>query len=44
MALLFDRLVGEAEQRHRYRESERLGSFEIDGELVLVLAPGPASR
>ena len=33
--ILFDHLVGAGEQRWRHREAERLGSLEIDHQLVL---------
>ena len=34
-AHLFDHLIGLCKQRRRHREAERLGSFEIDHQLVL---------
>src|SRR5262245_33985639 len=36
MACLLDHLVGAGEQRWRHRDSERLGSFEIDDKFVLA--------
>ena len=33
--VLFDHLVGECEEGRRHREAERLGSLEIDDQLVL---------
>src|SRR6266851_2194209 len=37
VAPLFDHLVGDGEQRLRYGEAERSGSFEVDDQLELGL-------
>jgi hypothetical protein len=41
---LFDHLVGAAEYRRRHVEAERLGSFQIDHQLVTLVGPQAGRR